>query len=115
MSCSSSAFAETQPSRRTMTGKRARWTHRACSASLKRYRSSRTACRSIQHQGPFCRERTRDLRISNCGFEADIVKSAIRNPQSEIQTMLAKEIKPGAVVNFNDAPHMIEGVTVHSP
>jgi elongation factor P len=29
--------------------------------------------------------------------------------------MLAKEIKPGAVVNYNDAPHMIEGVTVQSP
>jgi elongation factor P len=29
--------------------------------------------------------------------------------------MLAKEIKPGTVVNYNDAPHMIEGVTVHSP
>jgi elongation factor P len=29
--------------------------------------------------------------------------------------MLAKEIKPGAVVNFNDAPHMIESVTVQSP
>lgn len=29
--------------------------------------------------------------------------------------MLAKEIKPGAVVNHNDAPHMIESVTVQSP
>jgi len=29
--------------------------------------------------------------------------------------MLAKEIKPGTVVNYNDAPHMIEGVTVQSP
>src|SRR5438105_10336928 len=29
--------------------------------------------------------------------------------------MLAKEIKPGAVVNYNDAPHMIEGMTVSSP
>src|ERR1700748_2060201 len=29
--------------------------------------------------------------------------------------MLAKEIKPGAVVNYNDAPHIIEGVTVQSP
>ena len=29
--------------------------------------------------------------------------------------MLAKEIKPGAVVNYNDAPHMIESVTVQSP
>jgi len=29
--------------------------------------------------------------------------------------MLAKEIKPGAVVNYNDAPHMIEGMTVQSP
>jgi elongation factor P len=29
--------------------------------------------------------------------------------------MLAKEIKPGRVVNYNDAPHMIEGVTVQSP
>jgi elongation factor P len=29
--------------------------------------------------------------------------------------MLAKEIKPGGVVNYNDAPHMIESVTVQSP
>jgi elongation factor P len=29
--------------------------------------------------------------------------------------MLAKEIKPGAVVNYNDAPHIIEGVHVQSP
>ena len=29
--------------------------------------------------------------------------------------MLAKEIKPGSVVNYNDAPHMVEGVTVQSP
>jgi elongation factor P len=29
--------------------------------------------------------------------------------------MLAKEIKPGSVVNYNAAPHMIEGVTVQSP
>jgi elongation factor P len=29
--------------------------------------------------------------------------------------MLAKEIKPGAVVNHNEAPHMIESVTVQSP
>src|SRR5262245_38205969 len=29
--------------------------------------------------------------------------------------MLAKEIKPGSVVNHNDAPHMIESVTVQSP
>src|SRR5687768_14246513 len=29
--------------------------------------------------------------------------------------MLAKEIKPGAVVNHNDAPHMIESVMVQSP
>lgn len=29
--------------------------------------------------------------------------------------MLAKEIKPGAVVNHNDAPHIIESVTVQSP
>jgi elongation factor P len=29
--------------------------------------------------------------------------------------MFAKEIKPGTVVNYNDAPHMIEGVTVQSP
>jgi elongation factor P len=29
--------------------------------------------------------------------------------------MLAKEIKPGAVVNYNDAPHIIESVTVQSP
>jgi elongation factor P len=29
--------------------------------------------------------------------------------------MLAKEIKPGAVVNYNDAPHMIESVMVQSP
>ena len=29
--------------------------------------------------------------------------------------MLAKEIKPGAVVNYNGAPHMIEGMTVQSP
>lgn len=29
--------------------------------------------------------------------------------------MLAKEIKPGAVVNYNDAPHIIENVTVQSP
>ncbi len=29
--------------------------------------------------------------------------------------MLAKDIKPGAVVNHNDAPHMIESVSVQSP
>jgi elongation factor P len=29
--------------------------------------------------------------------------------------MLAKEIKPGTVVNHNDAPHLVESVTVHSP
>jgi elongation factor P len=29
--------------------------------------------------------------------------------------MLAKEIKPGTVVNYDDAPHMIEGMTVQSP
>jgi elongation factor P len=29
--------------------------------------------------------------------------------------MLAKEIKPGHVVNHNDAPHIIESVTVQSP
>lgn len=29
--------------------------------------------------------------------------------------MLAKEIKPGAVVNHNDAPHIIESMTVQSP
>jgi elongation factor P len=29
--------------------------------------------------------------------------------------MLAKEIKPGSVVNYNDAPHMIESLIVQSP
>src|SRR3972149_2602973 len=29
--------------------------------------------------------------------------------------MLAKEIKPGTVVNHNDAPYMIESVNVQSP
>ena len=29
--------------------------------------------------------------------------------------MLAKEIKPGSVVNYNDAPHIIENVHVQSP
>src|SRR2546423_5857628 len=29
--------------------------------------------------------------------------------------MLAKEIKPGTVVNYNGAPHMIESMTVQSP
>jgi elongation factor P len=29
--------------------------------------------------------------------------------------MLAKEIKPGTVVNYNDAPHLVESVTVQSP
>jgi elongation factor P len=29
--------------------------------------------------------------------------------------MLAKEIKPGVVVNYNDAPHLIESMTVQSP
>jgi elongation factor P len=29
--------------------------------------------------------------------------------------MLAKEIKPGTVVNYNDAPYLIESVTVQSP
>jgi elongation factor P len=29
--------------------------------------------------------------------------------------MLAKEIKPGSVVNHNSAPHIIESVTVQSP
>lgn len=29
--------------------------------------------------------------------------------------MLAKEIKPGAVVNYHDAPHIIESVTVQTP
>ena len=29
--------------------------------------------------------------------------------------MLAKEIKPGTVVNYNESPHMIESMTVQSP
>jgi elongation factor P len=29
--------------------------------------------------------------------------------------MLAKEIKPGAVVNYNGSPHIIESMTVQSP
>jgi len=29
--------------------------------------------------------------------------------------MLAKDIKPGVVVNYNDAPHIIESVNVQSP
>jgi elongation factor P len=29
--------------------------------------------------------------------------------------MLAKEIKPGTVVSYNGAPHIIESMTVHSP
>src|SRR5436190_15065646 len=29
--------------------------------------------------------------------------------------MLAKEIKPGTVVKYNDAPHVIESMTVQSP
>src|SRR5436190_16481421 len=29
--------------------------------------------------------------------------------------MLAKEIKPGTVVNYNGAPDIIESMTVHSP
>ena len=29
--------------------------------------------------------------------------------------MLAKEIKPGSVLNYNDAPHIIETMTVQSP
>jgi len=29
--------------------------------------------------------------------------------------MLAKEIKPGAVVNYNDSPHIVESVSVQSP
>ena len=29
--------------------------------------------------------------------------------------MLAKEIKPGTIIKFNDAPHMIEGLSVQSP
>jgi elongation factor P len=29
--------------------------------------------------------------------------------------MLAKDAKPGAIVNYHDAPHMIETVTVQSP
>ena len=29
--------------------------------------------------------------------------------------MLAKEIKPGTIVKFNEAPHMIEGLSVQSP
>lgn len=29
--------------------------------------------------------------------------------------MLAKEIKPGVVVNYNSQPHIIEGMTVQSP
>ena len=29
--------------------------------------------------------------------------------------MLAKEIKPGAVVNYNDAPCKIEGIAVKTP
>ncbi len=43
----------------------------------------------------------------------DKPESEIRNPKSN--HMLAKEIKPGAVVNYNDAPHMVESVTVQSP
>ena len=37
------------------------------------------------------------------------------NPQFEIENMLAKEIKPGTVINYNDAPHIIETMTVQSP
>lgn len=29
--------------------------------------------------------------------------------------MLAKDIKTGTVLNYNDAPHIIEGITVQSP
>src|SRR5262245_64856051 len=29
--------------------------------------------------------------------------------------MLAKEIKPGSVINYNDAPHIVESVSVQSP
>src|SRR6202007_1402972 len=29
--------------------------------------------------------------------------------------MLAKEIKPGTVVKYNEAPHVIESMTVQSP
>ena len=29
--------------------------------------------------------------------------------------MIAKDIKPGSVVNFNDAPHIIEGIMVQTP
>jgi elongation factor P len=39
--------------------------------------------------------------------------SRILNPFQSF--MLAKEIKPGTVVNYNDAPHMIESMTVQSP
>ncbi len=46
----------------------------------------------------------------------------IRVPADVLQTlnfrpsfMLAKEIKPGSVVNYNDAPHIIESVMVQSP
>ncbi len=29
--------------------------------------------------------------------------------------MLAKDLKPGTVFNYNDTPHLLEGVTVQSP
>lgn len=29
--------------------------------------------------------------------------------------MLAKDLKPGAIVNYQDSPHLIEGVTVQTP
>jgi elongation factor P len=37
------------------------------------------------------------------------------DPRLSTFTMLAKEIKPGTVVNHNDAPHIIESVAVQSP
>lgn len=41
-------------------------------------------------------------------------------PQSDIRiphflSMLAKDIKPGSVVNYNSAPHIVESVTVQTP
>src|SRR5689334_4608280 len=76
---------------------------------------------SIRRLEPYCRE-SRDksgesrARIAGDGSRV-IVVFWLSTFDSQLSTfpMLAKEIKPGTVVNYNDAPHIIESVTVQSP
>lgn len=56
---------------------------------------------SIRSRERWCEEK----RASKARFELP----------NEEEGMLAKEIKPGAIVNYNDAPCLIESVNVQSP